>query len=259
MTWVLGTNTPFGYAVGLSDIRVTVGNEAFDCLQKVYEISRFVVAGFAGSVEIGFAMVNALQQWLGPIPADEAVVPQDVATRFPRLAQSIFERFPPEVRAHRSHVILFCVDPLPDETREPRSEIYVFRDPDFIPEPIHAVEVVSIGCGTLEYEEALLDFNSNPFNHLQFATAGPGGVARVLGSTAKKTVQEKPTVGVSPHLHACVVSSAGIVIRPNDEQWWQAGQLVEDFKMPWVAQSKEEIDQFLAGRGLSSAQAICSA
>jgi len=74
MTWVLGTNTPFGYAVGLSDIRVTVADQQFDCLQKVYPISRFVAAGFAGSVAIGFEMVSELQRWLGPIPADQGIL-----------------------------------------------------------------------------------------------------------------------------------------------------------------------------------------
>jgi hypothetical protein len=101
MTWVLGTNTPFAYAVGLSDIRVTVADEHFDCLQKLYPISRFVAAGFAGSVAIGFKMVSELQRWLGPIPAGDAVVPEDVGNKFPRFAQSIFGRFPPRTAGGR--------------------------------------------------------------------------------------------------------------------------------------------------------------
>jgi hypothetical protein len=210
-------------------------------------------------VAIGFEMVCKLQRWLGPIPTGEAVVPEDVANRFPRLAQSIFGGFPQEETDLGSHMMLFCVDPLPDDSREPRSEIYIFRHPNFAAQQVHNIEVVSIGSGTVDYEDALRAFNSNPFNYLQLATAGPGGVASYLGSIAKKRVQEKPADGVSPHLHVCVVSPAGIVIQPNDEKWSQAGQVVEDFKMPAVAQSMSELKQFLAVRGSSAALAVCTA
>jgi hypothetical protein len=75
-------------------------------------------------------------------------------------------------------VILFCVDPLPDDSREPRSEIYIFRHPDFAVERIQKLAVVSIGSGTMDYEDALRVFNSNPASYLELATVGPEGVAK---------------------------------------------------------------------------------
>ncbi|WP_260736442.1 hypothetical protein [Tunturiibacter lichenicola] len=57
MTWVVGIPTTFGYAFGISDVRVTLGDKTeIDCLQKIYPIGRYVAAAFAGSVKIGFAM-----------------------------------------------------------------------------------------------------------------------------------------------------------------------------------------------------------
>jgi len=36
MTWAVGTPTMFGYAFGISDVRVTLGGTEIDCLQKIY-------------------------------------------------------------------------------------------------------------------------------------------------------------------------------------------------------------------------------
>jgi len=65
MTWVIGTPTMFGYGIGISDVRVTLadGSER-DCLQKIYPVGRFLAMGFAGSVRIGFAMIDAISGYL---------------------------------------------------------------------------------------------------------------------------------------------------------------------------------------------------
>ena len=62
MTWVVGTPTMFGYAFGISDVRVTLGGTEIDCLQKIYPVGRWVAAAFAGSVKIGFAMIDMLSK-----------------------------------------------------------------------------------------------------------------------------------------------------------------------------------------------------
>ena len=66
MTWVVGRPVPFGYSVGLSDIRVTLlpDRTEWDCLQKVYAVAPNIAAAFAGSVEIGFAMIDRLKHHL---------------------------------------------------------------------------------------------------------------------------------------------------------------------------------------------------
>jgi hypothetical protein len=67
MTWVVGATSFFGYGALYSDIRVTFSdgtNE--DILQKAYPITNFIAAGFAGSVRIGFCLLQSLAEstWL---------------------------------------------------------------------------------------------------------------------------------------------------------------------------------------------------
>ncbi len=65
MTWIVGTPALFGYGFGISDVRVTFGDDTeVDCLQKIHPVGQWIAAGFAGSVQIGFAMVNELRRFL---------------------------------------------------------------------------------------------------------------------------------------------------------------------------------------------------
>jgi transposase len=64
MTWVIATNVPIlGYAIAISDIRVTFGElnarKERDCLQKIYPVGQDLAAGFAGAAEIGFDLTGA--------------------------------------------------------------------------------------------------------------------------------------------------------------------------------------------------------
>jgi hypothetical protein len=59
MTWVVGTPTMFGYCFGLSDICLTLADETeVACLQEIHPVGRYVATGFAGDVEIEFAMIG---------------------------------------------------------------------------------------------------------------------------------------------------------------------------------------------------------
>ena len=62
MTWVIGSSTMFGYGIVMSDIRVTctkTGN-TMDVLQKAFPVGRFIVAGLAGDVGIGFTLLRSM-------------------------------------------------------------------------------------------------------------------------------------------------------------------------------------------------------
>ena len=92
MTWIVGASVVIGYAVGISDIRVRLrtGQER-DILQKLYPMARFIAAGFAGSVRIGFAMLKGLADQLPDIPEDHSFVPQPVVETLSPLAKDIFK------------------------------------------------------------------------------------------------------------------------------------------------------------------------
>jgi hypothetical protein len=108
MTWVIGTATPFGYAAGLSDIRITFpdGSER-DCLQKIHDVGRSIAAGFAGSVFVGLKMIDALKGSLNPIPNGHMWIPSRVAEEWQFPAQQIFYDSPPSAQKLGCEMILF--------------------------------------------------------------------------------------------------------------------------------------------------------
>lgn len=54
-----------GYAFGLSDVRVTFADKnEKDCLQDINPVGQYLAAAFAGSVQIGFRMIESLCQYL---------------------------------------------------------------------------------------------------------------------------------------------------------------------------------------------------
>ena len=112
MTWIVGASVAIGYAVGVSDIRVRLrtGQER-DMLQKLYPMARFVAAGFAGSVRIGFSMLKELADQLPRIPEDHSFVPQTVAEILSPLAKDIFRNSALEERALRSDLMLLGAHP----------------------------------------------------------------------------------------------------------------------------------------------------
>jgi len=140
-----------GYAVGISDIRVTFsdGSER-DCLQKIYPIARFIAAGFAGSVRIGFEMLNGLAFQLRGAPENMAFFPQEVADCLTPLARDVFQSFPPEERALHSHLMLLGAHPTVDVgiPGVARCSVHILRSPEFVPAISRIGEVVSIGSGS---------------------------------------------------------------------------------------------------------------
>ena len=105
MTWIIGAAAIAGYAVGISDVRVTLADgREMDCLQKFYPMSRFIAAGFAGSVRIGFAMLDALAYLLRDLPDHSAWFPNEVADCFQDLARQVFQASPQaEQGLHSQH------------------------------------------------------------------------------------------------------------------------------------------------------------
>ena len=81
----------FGYGFGISDVRVTLGDGTeVDCLQKLYSIGRHVAAGFAGSVIIGFAMIDELRRLAAYEDERMACDPLAIEKQWPDQARRIF-------------------------------------------------------------------------------------------------------------------------------------------------------------------------
>ncbi len=245
MTWIVGAAAALGYAVGISDIRVTFsdGSER-DCLQKIYPIARFVAAGFAGSVRIGFGMLNGLAHQVRGAPENQAFLPQEVADCLTPLARDLFQSFPPEERALRSHLMLLGAHPT-DDVGIPclaRCSVHILRSPDFAPTIARIGEVVSIGSGSSfpPYQEVLASLSADPMSLLHMEVAGIGASSVIVSMVVQKTIEKNPVPGISPHAHICLVHRGFVNITPNDhEQYPQTGEKIE-FRMPKVATTWKE-------------------
>lgn len=211
MTWIVGTRIVFGYAVGISDVRVTweTGRRE-DCLQKIYEVGRFVAAGFAGSVEIGFVMINDLRSVLSGLPADEAWIPRWVALKWWRRARRIYNHYP-NVPAKQlgCSIILIGVSPQLVPGQEwPRSDIITMKSQnDFVPKTAQPSEALSVGSGgnVERYVKWLNEFMADSFPYMQGEVNNPGGMGQSIASEMSMLVRQHPEDSVSSQLHLCTV------------------------------------------------------
>jgi hypothetical protein len=255
MTWVIGRPGPFGYAVGLSDIRVTLsdGTEK-DCLQKIYNVGPHIALGFAGSVAIGFEIVNQLAAVLPPPPQEGlSLIPQVVVEGIARGTPELFRAFPEHERKLGSQLILLSAHPTENDGSAPWAKCYVYRfsAPDFQPVIAGPSEIVSIGSGSNVdvYKKALYNLQKD-FNHLTLQQYHRDGAALGMMISISSELKKHTVKGISQHLHICIVGRDGIRIGQNDTRVDEAPE--ESFRMPPVATSLEELEMMLSAEGISS-------
>ena len=100
MTWVIGRAGPFGHAVGLSDIRVTlIDGSEHDCLQKIHLVTPHMVLGFVGSVAIGLKAVAQMRVALHRADESDRWDPAYVAETLPIGMRGLFESFPDDEKS----------------------------------------------------------------------------------------------------------------------------------------------------------------
>lgn len=225
MTWVIGSGTMFGYSFGLSDVRVTLQDKSeHDCLQKIHPVGRYLAAAFAGSVAIGFGMIDRLSELLA-IPEDEPGVwnPDAVADWWPNDAKEVFASFPKEEREAGADLMLLGVNPNEHNGNPawPRAEVYIFRSPEFAAVKAKPHEILTIGCGAdiPEFQAALAKLsrdNDARMKLMQGEVGTIGGMGTSLTIRLTKMLQDRRPQWISSHLHQCWVFPNRIQISTND-------------------------------------------
>jgi hypothetical protein len=280
MTWIVGTPTMFGYGIGISDVRVTLSNDSeHDCLQKIYPVGQFIAMGFAGSVRIGFAMLETLAAFLHTEDQSLSWDPAAVAEWWPEDARSVFAKFPEAERVHQSHLMMIATHPSENCGQAPwaRSYVHIFKSPGFeiTSIPVHTVGAIGCGVAVEPCRKAVEELSNNRdrmFMMMKGEQGTSGGMGSMLGGNLTRILKQASPKGISSHLNYCWVYRGQIIIKTNDHtvsgRWTasehgsginQQGQstlnenAVDDggtaFTMPKLATSWDELDKLLSAVG----------
>jgi hypothetical protein len=235
MTWVVGGSSLFGFGVMVSDVRVSWDDgTAADLLQKAYPVGRFLLAGFAGSVNIGFRLITSLQSFL--IPPDNSTSsawrPEWVAEHWHPEAVQIFANASSDEQAAHSQLLIVGVSPTEHlgAPEFPRVYLIKLEAPDFhptvFPKPLSVCHIGS-GSEVAAYEQAVASFFNVHSPTMKAVTAGPAAWAQMLGNSVGRLVQDDPSEGISPHVHIqiCFLAAStsaqmtSLVFIPMEDGW----------------------------------------
>jgi hypothetical protein len=267
MTWVIGAASLFGYGVMLSDVRVTfTDGTTADILRKAQPVGPYIVAGFAGSVYIGYRLLQSLHDFLfiPPVPqADQqAWQPEWVAEHWSPIAKKVFRSCPPWEQRLGSQFLMVGVSPNQDmgTLQIPRVYIVRFTAPHFVPGFMRrGLNVAHIGSGARvkEYTRAFREHFRYSSSSLRAENGGRNGWAQMLGSTVDMVTDEHPVSGVSPHVHVMVCRLGDFQEGTNNRRTYSADNPVPVlFEMPPVANNYAEFMQMCAERSVGAESAI---
>lgn len=247
MTWVVGASTLFGYGAIISDIQVSNESLGFkmDVLQKAYPLGKYIVAGFAGGVVPGLALLENLKNFLSSVDIAEGECwdPQWIADNWPYEARRVYQHLENNSPVPETHILMLGMKAA--GTPEKRvmggaiGHLTVFRSPDFLPESkTGGRKTVSIGCGAnvgkyTSVLEALM--RDDDGNYMKAELFNPGGYGRQIAETITWMTKKNPVFGISRYFQLFIVRMGEI------KQWNPRG-------MPEIAQNLDELKNMLNGQ-----------
>lgn len=246
----------FGTAFAVSDVRVSWagGERTLDCLQKVYPLHWNLAGGFAGSVELGFAMLGDLYETLRGWPERAYPVPRALILAWHRRARFLFDHARDDLRELGCELMLIGASPSGHRGAPGwgRTDVGVMRAPRFEPEFAKPDKCLSIGSGSsVAHCKGVLEADTWPL--LKMEVGNLGGTGFALASRLWFTLQRDPVDSVSNHLLLARVSrSAGVQIEPVG--WHEVDAEPEPW--PTIASDWEQFQRLAAEHGLSAAAAV---
>jgi len=266
-----------GFAIGISDIRVSWGDHHEDCLQKIHNVGPDIAVAFAGSVRFGFWATRDLRGFLEPPETDWAWSPRQVALKWHRRARRAFTGLPDADRNLSASVMLMGVSPIEDMGIPgwARPCVSIMRSPDFFPRflDINAVEAIGSGASVTEFNDLLQRLEDSALTRTELETGKPGASAESLRDAIFQILQEHPQINISRHIHMCVVRRGYIEIVPSNFTFvpaeggiWsitdpEAAKLLKanswDVRMPPVVSTWEQYEARCARNGLTAVAGSC--
>jgi hypothetical protein len=254
MTWVIGRAGPFGHAVALSDIRVTLGDGSeCDCLQKIHRVTPNMVLGFAGSVAIGLEAVAQMRVALHRERPTDRWDPRYVAETLPDGMSQLFESFSAEERSLKCELMLFSAHPTKNDGAAPWARCYVHRfySPQFEPVEAPQAQIVSIGSGAhIQPYANALEKLGNDMEMFKLEAGFPGGSGLGLMVSLSPLLRRTPTSGISQFLQIFIVGRSEVRFGNNGSDPESEAQ--PNMKMPEVARDMQELRKLLGKMNVPS-------
>jgi hypothetical protein len=262
MTWIVGYSSPLGYAVGISDIRVTFrGNRTKDCLQKIHPISPNICLGFAGSVRIGFSLVERLRYELRNTPPGSAWDQYEVAKWCPGVFEEVFASHTVEERNLQSHLIMLAAHPREpvDDPTWAKCSVFILKCPQFSLEEAPLLTVVSIGsgAGVEVYRSVIQKHNDHRESLMRLEPMGLGMGSFGLEMSISDILRKQPISDISPHVQICLVRRGEYFLSDNNLVQYAPDGAEIPSPMPPVATSFAEFERMTGAEGISPVCAVC--
>lgn len=261
MTWIIGAATALGYGITLSDTCVTYTKngeqKTADILQKAYPLAPFVVGGFAGSVNIGFQLLDSLQKLLVTGEENVGWLLDWIVENWHPIAKEIYDKNCPEEKMAGSHILLLAAHPTEDIGIPGMARIHVatLKSPNFEPEIKRNafLTIEHIGSGAEAYKKEIEELMKDG---TQFANMerGPrfGGMGTMIGIQLTDAIKKNPVTGVSQHLQYFFVRRGQIAYGNNDCIEYDKDGNKTEFKMPDLAQGYSQLLEKLQLQGAAS-------
>lgn len=264
MTWVVAASTIYGYGALYSDVQVTFRDGTTrDVLQKAYPVANFMAGGFAGSVKIGFMLLQSLIDQLttpGESPDTYACHPVAAAFGWAPVARAVFASAESSERKLESRLLFVGASPFESQGLGAKIYFVRFASPTFEPQIMsRAIKICSIGTGAAvrEYKHSIKPLFRLTSGLLKAEIGRPGGWGNQLGHSISHTLGENPRTGISRHLNTILVAPEGFRFGKTDQTiHFPDGRKVEH-KMPVVAQNYGQFLAMAQTSGSEGAGAVC--
>ena len=231
----------------VSDVRVTLKTgEALDMVQKSYLVGNFILAGFAGSVRIGFDLLQSLSLMLRPAKEEtlsNAWDPSWVARTWAPEAKRVFNASPKLEQQLGARLLMVGVSPTQKLGASDfhRVQIVRFASPDFLPGFLNKqrnICHIGTGSGVTHYTRALKSALRVESGLFAYESVGFGWWGTKLAHDLSQVIADHPRKSISHNLVVHAARLGEVVVRTNDLAFFSDdGDSPDSIVMPPLATS----------------------
>ncbi len=256
VTWVVGCRS-LELAAMFGDVCVTYASaegdreETLFGVQKIHPVTPSIAVGFAGSIDVGFRLVEDLQRtaWLGKygrLPE----VPDLVYGWADELRAGRYEEAVPPSPARNYGCKLLVLGVSQHASIGNLHDTFgfklTFRDNVAVPTPIQWSGAIGSGGDVPRYVEALEQYGFKTVT--EAVNAGPDRTvfaSLMLSLIFTHALQERPSAGVSVQMLGAIITSEGILFGDNsilNDAVPSGSQMTDVPAMPPLARTRQELN-----------------